>query len=119
MSAAPSGPVLPYSQGVFCVSPGFSHCTLSFLTSNVVRPFLFVLSVLCIALDIKDIITAVPNGVICSFYVNDFVLHLSGSILPSALPWLQLVINMIADWADFHGLWFSVEKYHAILFRRT
>ena len=43
-----------------------------------------VLSVLCFALAINDIVTAVPDGVSCSLYVDDLVLYLSGSTLPSA-----------------------------------
>ena len=32
---------------------------------------------------------------------------------------MQLVINRVADWTDCHGFCYSVEKSHAILFRRT
>ena len=44
-----------------------------------------VLSVLSFALAINDIVTAVPDGVSCSLYVDYFALYLSGSILPSAV----------------------------------
>ena len=39
-----------------------------------------VLSVLGFALAINDIDTAVPDGVSCSLYVDDFVLYLSLSL---------------------------------------
>ena len=32
---------------------------------------------------------------------------------------MQWAINRVADWADSHGFRFSVEKSHAVLFRRT
>ena len=32
---------------------------------------------------------------------------------------MQLTINRVADWTDSHGFRFSVEKSHAVLFRRT
>ena len=32
---------------------------------------------------------------------------------------MQMAIRKVADWTDFHGFRFSVEKYHAVLFRRT
>ena len=63
-----------------------------------------VLSALCFALVINDIITAVPDGVSCPLYVDDFVLYLSGSTLPSAFRRMQLAINRVADWTDS---WFS------------
>ena len=56
-----------------------------------------VLSVLCFALAINDIVTAVPNGVSCSLYVDDFVLYLSDLTLPSAVRRMQLAINRVAD----------------------
>ena len=78
-----------------------------------------VLSVLCFALAINDIVAAVPVGVSCSLYVDDFVLYLSGSTLPSAFHRMQLAINRVADWTHSQGFCFSVEKSHAILFHRT
>ena len=48
-----------------------------------------VLSVFCFALTINNVVTAVPNGVSCSLYVDDFVLYLSGSTLPSAVRQMQ------------------------------
>ena len=78
-----------------------------------------VFSVLCFALVINDIINVVPNGVSCSLYVGDFVLYLSSSNLSSAVRGMQLAINRVADWAESHGFRFSVEKYHAVFFRRT
>ena len=77
-----------------------------------------VLSVLCFDLAINDIVTAVPDGVSCSLYVDHFVLYLSGSTLPSAVHRMQLAINRVADWTDSHDFRFSVEKSH-VLFRRT
>ena len=79
------------------------------------------LSVLCFALAINDIITAVPDGVNCSLYVDDFILYLSilGSTLLSAFRRMQLAINRVADWTESHGFRFSVVKSHAVLFRRT
>ena len=70
-----------------------------------------VLSVLCLALAINDIVTVVPNGVRCSLYVDDLVLYLSGSTLPSAVHQMQLTINRVANWTDSHGFRFSVEKF--------
>ena len=32
---------------------------------------------------------------------------------------MQLAINRVTDWTDFHGFHFSVEKSHAVLFRLT
>ena len=52
-----------------------------------------VLSVLCFALVIIYIVIAVPDGVSCSLYVDDFVLYFSGSTLPSAVRQMQLAIN--------------------------
>ena len=76
------------------------------------------LSVLCFALAINYIVTAVPDGVICSLYVDDLILYMSGSTLPSSAHWMQLAINRVADWRDswYH---FYVEKSHAVLFRCT
>ena len=51
--------------------------------------------------------------------MDDFVLYLSGSTLPSAVRRLQLAINRVTDWTDSLGFRFSVEKFHDILFRRT
>ena len=44
-----------------------------------------VLSLLCFAHSVSDIVTAVPDGVSCYLYVDDFVLYLSDSTLPSEL----------------------------------
>ena len=77
-----------------------------------------VLSVLCFALAINDIVNAVPDGVSCSFYVDDFALYLSGSSLPSAVRRMQLANNRVDDWTDSHGFRFSVDKSH-VLFRCT
>ena len=78
-----------------------------------------VLSVLCFALAINDIVTAFPNGVRCSLYVDNFVSYLSGSTLLSAVRRMQLAINKVADWTDSHGIRFSEEKSYAVHFRRT
>ena len=78
-----------------------------------------VLSVPCFALIINDIVTAVPDGVSCSLYVDDFLLYLSGSTFPSAVRRMHLATNRVVDWTDSHGFLFSVEKSHAVLFRRT
>ena len=56
-----------------------------------------VLSVLCFGLAIIDIVIAVPDGVSCSLYVDDFVLYLSGSTLRSAVRRMHLAINGVAD----------------------
>ena len=74
------------------------------------------LCVLCFALAINDIVTAVPNEVSYSLYVDGFVLYLSGSTLSSTVRRMQLAINRVAD---SHGFRFSGEKSHAVLFRRT
>ena len=76
-------------------------------------------SVLCFALAINNIVTAVPDGVSCSLYVDDFLLYLSGSILPSAVRQIQLAINRVADWTESHSFPFSVEKSYAVLFHPT
>ena len=78
-----------------------------------------VLSVLCFAIAINDIVTAVPDGVSCSLYVDDLVLYLSGSILTFAVRRMQLTINRVANWTDSQGSRFSVEKSHSVLFRRS
>ena len=44
---------------------------------------------------------------------------MSGSTLTSEVRQIQLAINRVADWTDSHGFRFSVEKSHAVLFRRT
>ena len=59
------------------------------------------------------------NWVSCSLYVDDFVLFLSGSALPSADCRMQLAINRVADWICSRGFRFYVEKSHTLLFRRT
>ena len=56
-----------------------------------------VLSVLCFALAFNDIVTAVPDGVNCFLYVDDFDFYLSDSTLPSAFRRMQLSINRVAD----------------------
>ena len=78
-----------------------------------------VLSVLCFALTINNIVTAVPDGVSCSLYLDYLGLYLSGSNLRSAVRRMQLAINWVADWTDSYGFRFSAEKSHAVLFRRT
>ena len=71
------------------------------------------------ALAINDICCCCPGwGYSCSLYVDDFVL-LSGSSLPSAVRRMQLAINKVTGWTDSHGFRFSVEKSHALFFRRT
>ena len=77
------------------------------------------LSVLCFGLAINDIVIAVSDGVSCTLYVDDVVLYLSGSTLPSAVRPMQLAINRVADWTDSHGFRFVVEKSHAVLFCRN
>ena len=57
-----------------------------------------VLSVLCLALAINDIVTTVADRVSCTLYVDDFILYLSGSALPSAVRLMQLAINRVTDW---------------------
>ena len=44
------------------------------------------LSVLCFALAISNIVTAVPNGISCSLYADDFVLLLLLRSNPSRQP---------------------------------
>ena len=39
--------------------------------------------------------------------------------LASVVRRMQLAINRVADWTVSHGFRFSVEKSHAVLFRRT
>ena len=56
-----------------------------------------VLSALCFALAINDIVTAVSDVVSCFLYVDDFVLYLIGSTLPPAFRRMQLAINWVAD----------------------
>ena len=56
-----------------------------------------VLNVLCFDLTINDIVIVFPDGVSCSLYVDDFVLYLSGSTLPSVVRRMQLGINRVAD----------------------
>ena len=68
-----------------------------------------VLSVLCFALVINDVVCAVPDGVSCSRYVDDFVLCLSSSTLLSAVRRMQLAINL--------KLSFSVVPYVYLLNR--
>ena len=51
----------------------------------------------CFALAINDIVTAVPDEISCSLYVDDFVLYLSCSTLPSVVRRMQLAINRVAD----------------------
>ena len=48
-----------------------------------------VFSILCFSPAINDIVTALPDGVSCSLYMDEFVLYLSGSTLPSAVRWMQ------------------------------
>ena len=66
----------------------------------------------------NELILDAANGVSCFLYVDDFALYLSCSTLPSAVRRMQLAINRVADWTDSHGFRFSVEKSHAVLFRR-
>ena len=74
-----------------------------------------VLSVLCFARAINDIVTAVPKGVSCSLYVDNFDLYLSGSTLAFAVHRMQVAINRVAGWTDSHGFRFPVEKSHAVV----
>ena len=68
---------------MFCEIEGVSQCSI--------------LSVLSFALAINDIVTAIPDGVSSSLYVDDFVLYLSGSTLHFAARWMQLAINSVAN----------------------
>ena len=67
----------------------------------------------------NDIVTAVQDGVSCFLYVDDFVLYLSFSTLPSTVLRMKLAIIRVAKWTDSHGFRFSVEKSYSALFRRT
>ena len=73
-----------------------------------------VLSVLCFTLAVYDIVIALDE-VRCSLFVYNFVIYLSSSTLPSAIRRMQLAINRVADWTDFHRFRFSVEKSHVVL----
>ena len=77
-----------------------------------------VLSVLCFALAFNDVVSALPPGIQCSLYVDDFAIYVSGSYLSSLERRLQLAINAVVDWADLHGFRFSESKSVALLFHR-
>ena len=46
---------------------------------------------------INDIVASVLNGVRCSLYVDDFILYLSSSHMPTTLSRMQLAINRVVD----------------------
>ena len=70
-----------------------------------------VLSALCFAVAINDIVTAAADEFSCSLSLDDFVLYLSGSTLESAIRRMMLAINRVADWTDSRGFRFSVENH--------
>ena len=102
------------------LSLGFCEHLPLFIRNMLVNRFF---RVLCFTIPINDIVSAVPDGVSSSLYVGDFVLYSSGSTFLSAVPtdrrMMQLAINRVADWTDTHGFRFSMEKSHAVIFRRT
>ena len=60
-------------------------------------------------LAINDIVTAVPDGISCSLYIEDFVLYLSGSTLPSTFRLMQLAINNVLPLDLHRNCLFSVK----------
>src|SRR5215469_12982527 len=75
-----------------------------------------VLSVLCFALAFNDVLMEVPEGISCFLYVDDFAIYVSGARLAGVERQLQMAIDRIVKWADFHGFKFSASKTKAILF---
>ena len=67
-------------------------------------------SVFCFAFAINDIVTAVPDGFSCSFYIYiyDFVSYLSRSTFPFTVRRMKLAINRILEWIDSYGSCFSI-----------
>ena len=68
-----------------------------------------VLSVLCFALAVNEVIPAIPNNIAKILYVDDLTIYCHGSYMPAIARRLQNAINKVMNWADQIGFKFSTK----------
>ena len=77
-----------------------------------------VLSCTLFALAINGISHNLPQDVKYNLYVDDFVLYSTSNYIPALERRLQVAINRVAQWSEYHGFKFSMTKTVAVHFNR-